>query len=274
MFQPVFLSARRDRISDVQWLFEQSGISYRTSDDFTGAPALQLHEVLSNCGALVAFITSMRPPCGMILEIGAGLGIGIPVVLIVHSKVRLSGLPAALRELPAMRLPEKGSNEGVFRLQSLLESSSEFFSPRPQASLPNAEASHREWADESERLAGEALQRLGARIVSYEPPNRRGRPDLAVWWPQFLGPPYNPMLVEVAERNADIREKESQLRGYMSQADALVGLLAVHTSAGANWRVQPTGAVLVVDLGYLRTISRSSFEDLLQVGRNRLFHAS
>lgn len=232
---------------------------------------MELNHALHDCRAVVAYVTSRRPPVGVLLEIGAGLGRDLPVLIVLGPKVRSSSLPVALRELHSMRLPTDVSADGVERFVSLL-------STIVQASAPSwtepSEGGREKWADESERLAAQALQRLGAGIVGYEPSNRRGKPDLAAWLPDFAGGPYNPALVEVAGRNPDLKAKEAQLRSYMENADALVGLLVVQGVFEPVWHVESSRAVMVVGARNLADMRQEDFLRFLRDGRNRLFHAS
>lgn len=268
---PVYLAAGSTGLQPIHSLLAEARIEYRSSEDLGGAPKEQLSKVLSECRAVVAYLTAARPPAGVLLEIGAGIGRGLPVVVVLGSKVRSTSLPAALRELPSMRLPVDVSSDGATRLRSLLTA----IEKRPSSSrqVGSIEGGRERWADESERLTAEALQRLGAGIVGYEPANRRGKPDLAAWFPDLPGVPYNPVLVEVAGRTPDLVGKRAQLRGYMRDADALIGFLVVPGTFDPEWRVLASGAVLTIGVQSLGELQPEEFARILRDGRNYLFHA-
>lgn len=272
---PVFLAQRRTR-ADVEELMDLAGFRYLSSQDYSGAPSAQLGPLIERCSAVIAFIEAVRPPAGVLLEIGAGLGARLPVVLVLAPKVRQTSLPPALRELQSMRLPAPDSQDGADRLRSLVETARRSLDRGTTPfELPegSSQAERRAWVDESEREVADTLEALGAQLVGYQPPNRRGTPDMAAWLPAMTSAPFNPVLVEVAGRMADPRAKEAQLRSYMEASDALVGLLVLQGSHEATWRIMRSGAVLIVGIDDLAALDQDAFEGILVSGRNRLFHA-
>jgi hypothetical protein len=268
----VFLAKGTRDGHSIDELLDLAGVTYRSSSDLSEFPKDQLDAVISQCRAVVAYVGSARPATGVVLEIGAGLGRGLPVVVILGPRVRASSLSPALRELPSMRLPAKVSQAAADRLRALLVTTTE--TPSGVLTTSQVGATGREhWVDEHERRVATILQRLGAVIVGYEPANRRGKPNLAAWIPDLPGVPFNPVLVEVAGRMPQVKEKERQLRGYMGGADALMGILVLPGDRRPDWSIQTSGAVLIVGVEALDEKDRSDFIRTLRDGRNRLFHA-
>ena len=174
---PVFLSKGTHDGHSIDELLDLAGLRYRSSSDLSEFPKDHLDAVISQCWAVVAYVGSARPATGVVLEIGAGLGRGLPVVVILGPKVRASSLSPALRELPSMRLPAKVSQAAADRLRALLVTTAK--TPSGVLTTSQLGATSREhWVDEHERGAATVLQRLGAVIVGYEPANRRGQARL------------------------------------------------------------------------------------------------
>ncbi len=273
----VFLSSGGNRRGDVERFLQLAGISYLSSSDYERITPVSIRTTIQRCGAVVAFLTSIQPPVGVILEIGAGLGLGLPVVLVMGAKVQPEKLPAALRDIPSMRMPDQYSSDALERLVGLLQIGRSLASTSPkseQLRRVDTSVNRIAWADGSERAVGEVLLQLGTEIVAYEPANRQGRADVAVWVPALSGVPFNPILVEVAGKRASQKQREAQLRKYMSEAGALIGLLVMQEPASPAWRVQSTGATLTIGIDQLAGLTADDFEALMLDGRNRLFHAS
>ena len=272
---PVFLAAGRRGSTAVEELLHRARIDFVSSSGIAESSVHGLRDALRDCRAVAAFVRSTHPPPGVLLEIGAGLGRGLPVVLLLAPKVSEGALPAPLRDLPSMRVPAPVTDMAAERLRALLTfAASRASASQIAPSSPINFGEHAELASELARTAASALQALGADVVVHEPQNTVGRPDFAVWMQSLAGVAYNPVLVEVAGRGPDIRAKEVQLRVYMREAEALLGIVIVPDDHAPELRVSKSGAVLVVGLSALSEMDRVSFSNLLRTARNRLFHGS
>jgi hypothetical protein len=216
---------------------------------------------------------------GILLEIGAALGRGLPAIVLLTKAELAKELPPSLHELPIV-VATDAEDAVEQRLSDTIRSAVDAaHGPhRPAPTHTNTayleEVHGREWADESERRVATILAGLGARVVGQEPPNARSRVDLAVWVPGLPSPRLNPVLVEVAGRRPNIRMKERQLLRFLTDAGAQLGILVIPEGDALRWNVTGGKAIIVLSVDRLAQLTSDSLVRLLMDGRNKLAHAA
>lgn len=243
------------------------------------ASALDLEDLLDGVDAVVALVDQGSPSAGVLLDMGAALGRGVPVILLLPNADLVNTLPSRLRELPAV--VATGAEEAVSQrlsgtIWSAVESGRAGRSPAPvRASRSYVEqVEGRQWADESERRVAAALATLGARVVGQEPANDRGQVDLVAWIPALPVPHLNPLLIEVAGRRPNIEMKAQQLLRFLHDRDAQIGMLILADDRAPRWIIRERCAIVVLSLQYLSNLSPDTLVQLIMDGRNRLVHAA
>lgn len=240
---------------------------------------LDLESALNGVNALVALVDRRAPSTGVLLEIGAALGRGMPVVLLLSSAHLSTTLPSRLRELPTVVLA--GAEEAVSRrLTDTVRSAVEAV---PASRLPTqARASRsyvrqveaREWADEAERRVAAALANLGARVVGQVPANDRRQVDLAAWIPALPIPHLNPILVEVAGKRPNVQMRTDHLLRFLRDRDVQIGMLILAEEENPSWVIREGRAIVILSLQGLYDLTPDSLVQLIMDGRNRLAHVA
>jgi len=216
---------------------------------------------------------------GVLFEIGAAYATGRPTLIVVEAREDLRQLPAALSDLPVVVLGGRAAPVADRLLATVQALVADWASPVAAIdapisdSLPPLPQPQRDWADESERRVGEALIKLGAKVVTQQPGNTVKRLDLAVWVPGLPAPQLNPILVEVTGRRPDVQRSIDQLRAFMRERGSLLGAVVTADSRSHQWVIDGGLAILVIGVETLESKTLESFQRLMVEGRNQLFHA-
>ncbi|MBB5912174.1 hypothetical protein BJY24_001041 [Nocardia transvalensis] len=286
----VFLSAALDTdIEPAKTMLAENGFD---SIQWTQLPAeglaKGLPEILGDCAGLVAIIdrTSVAP--AVLLEIGAALGRGLPVVVLAMKAEAAESLPPVLRELAVVVAQGNRSASGVRlaeTLRALLElqsspSSSQALSVPDQARSASMELVESAFAGQVEEVVAGLLLNKGARIVATPKfqvsEGRAFIPDLAIWVDRLPHPGFNPVFVEVAGTYWDGRdlvnafsERIAVFRDQMAIFGCVLGLVVTRDERPVSWYVDDKSAIAVMGLDVL---AEQDLVRLLSDGRNRWVH--
>src|SRR6266545_5071659 len=194
--ETVFLSAGRD--TDLERVrSDLRDRDFRTvewRDLTTGGLARGLPAALESCDALVAVLDGTEVPAAVLMEIGAALGRGLPVVIVTAGTLETLDLPAALHELPAISAGHAQTTEArqavsrrlVATLRTLINNAGDSSLKAASGSTVGSSSitGHSALEDDFARKVVAAIDRLGVRIVEeYEvgPVSRSRMADLAIW---------------------------------------------------------------------------------------------
>jgi hypothetical protein len=277
--QKVFVSSLAS--NDIQTLRELLSSSEIDSVSWEELPPIELREgladVLNGCNGLVAYINEDGVAPAVMFEIGMAVGIGKVVILLVLDWEVLRDLPPVLAGLPAVILDQSTESGALDRIVDLLKIHN---AARPLAPIVQSPVGERyaegldpqSWGGEYEKLVGEQLARLGARVVP-QAFNSPGQVDLAAWIPGLPGPELNPILIEVAGRRPAIGDRLSQLRGFLSTRNLSLGMLVLQESHAPDWTILDRTAVVTIGLEQLKILNPDELTRLMMTGRNRLVHS-
>lgn len=267
----VFLTASSGvRIDTVEDMLRRAGLSPVRWPDLPPGPLVRsLSEALSQCVALIAVLAEDASPSpGLLVDVGAAIGRDLPVILVATSPQTRTKVPAVLRELPVVGLGGDESAIGDRIVQTIKAYSDIHGGPRPLT-----QSTVREWDSEVERRVAASLERIGIRVVGQFPANNRNRVDLAAWFPD-IGAQLNPILVEVAARRPNLRQRREALRRYLHDAQTFIGVLVTMEPNEPTWEFASGTAIVTLGVDFLESIEVDTLASLLVDGRNQLFHQS
>lgn len=258
--EPVMLLLARNGFRSVQWTqLPVGGIGRRLRDG------------ISACAALVAVVDRAVVAPAVVLEIGAALGQGLPVIIVAMNASAAADLEPALRELPMVSVIGNASAVGA-RLAETLRAAMEA-EEQTSRSARRRERSERtampSQDTDFETKVAAILRERGARVVA-EPagPELDKRADLAIWIDGLSHPSFNPILVETkVQPDASIAEK--QLRQLLAAYQCVLGLVVVPGDMPVKWQVNSTSAVATIGSSNLE---HEDLVRLLSDGRNRWAH--
>ncbi len=248
-------------------------------DELPGDSAQRLPGIPDSVDALIAVIDRRSMPTGVLLELGAALGRGLPAIILLANAELLNALPPSLRELPIVVATEAGdavAQRLSDTIRSAVDAARASYVPEPPRTTKTylKEVRERDWADESERRVATIFAGLGARVVGQEPANTSSQVDLAAWIPGLPSPHLNPVLIEVTGRRPSIRAKEQQLLGFLHDRGAQLGVLVIPEGDTLRWNVAEGKAIIVISIDRLSQLTADSLMRLLMDGRNKLAHAA
>ncbi len=285
--ETVFLSAGRD--TDLERVrSDLRDRDFRTvewRDLTTGGLARGLPAALESCDALVAVLDGTEVPAAVLMEIGAALGRGLPVVIVTAGTLETLDLPAALHELPAISAGHAQTTEArqavsrrlVATLRTLINNAGDSSLKAASGSTVGSSSitGHSALEDDFARKVVAAIDRLGVRIVEeYEvgPVSRSRMADLAIWIEGLPHPLLNPVLVEIKKHQFEIEAAQSVLREHLGSTGTILGIVVVPGDTKPTWHFGSTHAVVSLGLDVLAALDPGGLVALLADGRNRWVH--
>ena len=244
----VFLSHPLNAPGNIKELLVGSGFQVQGWETITTGPLQrQLVRAISSCDALVVEIDhphDLSP--GTYVEVGIALGTQTPVVLLISEAHRGADLPSSLADFPII-WTGGGDNAAIARravdtVQTARRAKSAFASTHD---VQSPSISPREYADQSERRVGRALERLKARVVPEGAGNQPGHADLTIWLDD-LEPTLNPILVEVTGRLPHLPTARTRLQDYAAARGARLAMLVTPDDHEAEWTIEEFLAMLTI----------------------------
>jgi hypothetical protein len=232
-----------------------------------------LRDALKACTALVAVVDQAAVAPAVVLEIGAALGRGLPVVILAMNADAAADLEPALRELPVISVTGDSSAAGTRlaeTLHALIEAHEAESGPASRSERTEQRTAVTQGRDFAANVAA-ILQERGARVV----PELRGpdfgrHPDLAIWIDSLPHPSLNPVLIETKVRSKHhLPAAEEQLRELLAAYRCVLGLVVVPGDMPVEWHVTSESAVATIGS---ETLAQRDLVRLLNDGRNQWVH--
>ncbi|MGI5206225.1 hypothetical protein ACQEU6_32215 [Spirillospora sp. CA-108201] len=244
-----------------------------------GGMARSLASRLSRCTALVAIVD--RPLVGpaVILEIGAALGRGLPVVILATNADAATGIGPVLQDLSTIVVKGDQKAAGT-RLTETLHALIEAQSADPGTGLKPAHAIQGPPASAVgvtfEMKVASILKEQGARVA----PERLDQApdtgyDLAVWVDGLPHPSLNPVLIQVKRKlkpgrgNDSAATAKEHLQEILAAHKCVLGLIVVDGAREPDWSITAVSAIATIGAD---TLARTNLAVLLNSGRNRWAH--
>ncbi|WP_328601095.1 restriction endonuclease [Actinomadura physcomitrii] len=244
-----------------------------------GGMARGLASTLSRCTALVAVVDRPQVGSAVILEIGAALGRGLPVVILATNADAATGIGPVIQDLPTIVV--KGDHEAAgTRLIETLHALIEAQSADPGTglrSVPVIQSGSTFTAGVTfETKVASILEEQGARVL----PERLDQTpdtgyDLAVWVDGLPHPSLNPVLIQVKRQlktgrgNDSMAFAKKRLQATLAAHKCVLGLIVVNGSQEPDWSISSGSAIATIGA---ETLARINLAALLNSGRNRWVH--
>lgn len=274
-----------DDLGVLQRVLDNEDVSWEWETFFPGQLVVTtIIDAIRSADFVIGVLHETRAQSNNLLEIGAALGLGKPLLLLKRGE---GGVPSTLAHLECLSTDLQDQKLLSFQVDMFLRS----LDKRRTERRPNKPSSSERKRMPSnlpslqlesalEQSLVDAVVASGGRVTAPSRKRAEYTPDLLIWLPDADAELLNPAVVEVTGLRdvADLVEKRERLSRFLLSSGLQCGIIALHDAKSSTFKLQDIRAIpgiYVVSIDALISmLAQDQLASWLRTERNRLAHGA